>query len=188
MYACPPNDEDAELHRAASSFGYNPPFEKEQKISVCPCCELPINTIQLPMTISTTPTTNSDGKVQFFVLDSGASLFFTFIKMGIVYLGMLFVISNLYPAHTSYFTDEYCRMSQEHCGDSWFIRFSPVKFSKTNYGYNYDIMNILNVIMIGVSIAYFIYYRRYQYEIYGMLDLHNETQDDFTVIVKDMPM
>lgn len=34
-------------------------------------------------------------------------------------------------------------------------------------------MNILNVIMIGVSVIYFIYYRRYQYEIYGMLDLHN---------------
>jgi hypothetical protein len=108
--------------------------------------------------------------------------------MTIVYLGMLFVISNLYPVHTSYFTDEYCRMSKDQCGDSWFIKFSPVKFSKTNYSYNYDIMNILNVIMIGASIIFFVYFRKYQYDIYAMLDLHNETQDDFAVIVKDIPI
>lgn len=30
-------------------------------------------------------------------------------------------------------------------------------------------------------------YRKYQYDIYGMLDLHNLTQDDFTVIVKYIP-
>lgn len=62
MYRCPPNDEDAKVHKVASTFGYNPTFEKGEKITVCPCCELPINTITLPMSISTTPKIGVDEK------------------------------------------------------------------------------------------------------------------------------
>jgi len=149
---------------------------------------LPFNTIKLPITVSTTPNAGPDGKIQFFVLDSGASMFFTFIKATIIYLAILFALSGLYPIHTSYFTIDYCKMNQELCGNSWFINFSPVNFSRTNYSYNYDIMNVLNVVMIGASIIFFIVFRRYQYDIYGMLDLNNETQDDFTVLVKKIPI
>jgi hypothetical protein len=62
MYRCPPNDADAEIHRAASAFGYNPTFEKGEKITICPCCELPINTIALPISTATTPLTGFEGK------------------------------------------------------------------------------------------------------------------------------
>jgi hypothetical protein len=114
-------------------------------------------------------------------------MFFTCIKMIIYYLILLFVVSNLYPIHISYFTNDYCKISSEECGNSWFIQFSPVKFKNTKYDYNYSIMNILNLIMIGSSIVFFIIFRKYQYNIYGMLDLHNETQDDFTILVKNIP-
>jgi hypothetical protein len=129
-----------------------------------------------------------DGKIQFFVLDSGASMFFTFIKATIIFLAILFALAGLYPIHTSFVSRDYCKMNEEMCGDSWFINFSPVKFSGTNYSYNYDIMNVLNTVMIGASIIFFIAFRRYQYDIYGMLDLNNETQDDFTVLVKNIPI
>lgn len=41
--------------------------------------------------------------------------------------------------------------------------------------------------MVVSSVVFFVIYRKYQYDIYGMLDLHNLTQDDFTVIVKYIP-
>ena len=46
---------------------------------------------------------------------------------------------------------------------------------------------MLNFIMVVSSVVFFVIYRKYQYDIYGMLDLHNLSQDDFTVIVKDVP-
>lgn len=47
---------------------------------------------------------------------------------------------------------------------------------------------MLNFIMVVSSVVFFVIYRKYQYDIYGMLDLHNLTQDDFAVIVKDVPI
>lgn len=49
-------------------------------------------------------------------------------------------------------------------------------------------MNILNNVMVIISILFFYLYRRYQYKIYGMLDVHNLTQDDFTVFVENIPV
>lgn len=57
MYTCPPNDEQAEIHKAASAFGYTLMAQKGEKITVCPCCQLPINNIPLPLSIPTTPST-----------------------------------------------------------------------------------------------------------------------------------
>lgn len=114
-------------------------------------------------------------------------MFFTFIKMAIIYLCILFVVCNIYPLHLSYLDKDYCLLLPNECGSSWFINFSPVKFSKTSYAYNYEIMNVLNFIMVVSSVVFFVIYRKYQYDIYGMLDLHNLTQDDFTVIVKYIP-
>lgn len=108
MYQCPPNDEHAEIHRASSAFGYNPNVEPGEKVTICPCCELPINTITLPITIPTTPITGAEGQSQFFALDSGAAMFFTFIKMAIIYLCILFVVCNIYPLHLSYLDKDYC--------------------------------------------------------------------------------
>jgi hypothetical protein len=42
--------------------------------------------------------------------------------------------------------------------------------------------------MVIASIIFFVIYRKHQYDIYGMLDLHNLTQDDFTVFVKNIPV
>jgi hypothetical protein len=42
--------------------------------------------------------------------------------------------------------------------------------------------------MVGFSIVLFVYYRRYQYNIYGALDVADASQDDFTILVKNIPI
>ncbi len=59
---------------------------------------------------------------------------------------------------------------------------------RTDYQKYYQIMNVLNFIMIVASIVFFMFYRKYQYHIYGVIDLHNLTQDDFTILVKNIPL
>jgi hypothetical protein len=53
------------------------------------------------------------------------------------------------------------------------------------YVYTLDILCLL--IVIG-SIVFFILYRKLQYKIYDSIDSENQTQDDYTILVENIPI
>ena len=109
MYRTPPIPEAAIVHRNASLFGYNRSSNSEE--SVCPCCQLPVNTVQVPFCSPTTPSSDQDQYIRTatpFLLESGASLFFTFIKLLLIYLGITWVIISLYGTNVSDINHDYC--------------------------------------------------------------------------------
>jgi hypothetical protein len=53
------------------------------------------------------------------------------------------------------------------------------------YVYTLDILCLL--IVIG-SIVFFIFYRKLQYKIYDSIDSENQTQDDYTILVENIPI
>lgn len=56
MYSYPCNYEAAEMHRDATQFGYRSKYIKEgEPAPLCPCCETPINTVQVGLCYGTTP-------------------------------------------------------------------------------------------------------------------------------------
>ncbi len=49
-------------------------------------------------------------------------------------------------------------------------------------------MDVLNLITIIGSIIFFVRYRQIQYEIYDNIDKSHQTQDDFTVLIENIPI
>jgi len=53
--------EAAEIHNIATSFGFNSLRKDDgSSVAICPCCEMPINTIPLPLSYPTTPERDSE--------------------------------------------------------------------------------------------------------------------------------
>jgi hypothetical protein len=50
------------------------------------------------------------------------------------------------------------------------------------------VVDILNLITVVLSIAFFMYYRKFQYEVYSLTDLSNHTQSEYTIFVEDIPI
>jgi hypothetical protein len=56
MYQYPGNLNEASLHKLANQFGYNSKFLTDgKKAPLCPCCELPVNTVSIDLDYATTP-------------------------------------------------------------------------------------------------------------------------------------
>jgi hypothetical protein len=49
-------------------------------------------------------------------------------------------------------------------------------------------LDVLNLITIIGSIIFFVRYRQIQYEIYDNIDKSHQTQDDFTVLIENIPI
>jgi hypothetical protein len=55
MYQYPANKKEALLHKLANKFGYNSKFLSDgKKAPLCPCCELPVNTVSIGLDYATT--------------------------------------------------------------------------------------------------------------------------------------
>lgn len=121
------------------------------------------------------------------MLNSGASMFFTFIKMTIVYLLLRFIITDGFNLVTN-FLATYCNDSTHECEDNSFARASI--FNKVTPEGDSDVMivDILNLVTVVFSIIYFLVYHKYQSQIYSLLDSSAHTQDDYTVFVQNIPV
>lgn len=55
-YAFPATVQQAEIHEIANVYGFNSLVNGDgSPASICPCCNLPINTQELPLNYETTP-------------------------------------------------------------------------------------------------------------------------------------
>jgi hypothetical protein len=78
--------------------------------SICPCCNLPINTQELPLHYDTTPDVRLEKLGdEVYKLSSGIAMFFTFIKMAICYLLLRFILTDAFNIISSAAAGTYCR-------------------------------------------------------------------------------
>jgi hypothetical protein len=74
---------------------------------VCPCCQNLVDTMPIPIEYGTSPfyfcgEPNIKAGDRVFLLDSGTSMYFIFIKMCIYYLLMRFLVCDLYNIISSH--------------------------------------------------------------------------------------
>ena len=50
------------------------------------------------------------------------------------------------------------------------------------------IQDVLSLIVVIMSIFFFLYYRSVQYDLYGKIERQIQTQDDFTIFVEGIPI
>ena len=125
MYSYPCEYDAAIMHKQATKFGYHTKNMKNgEPAPLCPCCETPINTTKIDLCYETTPSKDivKVGQKRY-MLDSGSAMFFTFIKMCIVYLLLRFLLTDGFNVITSlmaYCTDK----KSEFCGKNFFAKSS----------------------------------------------------------------
>lgn len=183
MYDFPANYKQALIHKKANEFGYNAKYIDKNKLSpLCSCCELPINTVRIKMKYGTTPSSDKvKAGTDVFLLNSGSSMFFTFIKMSICYLLLRFLISDAYNLITSLMAT-YCKDNPHDCSD-FSSNLSAYNKKTTSDEAMANIVDILNLVTVIASIVFFFFYRKYQFHIYNLVDISNHTQDDYTLLV-----
>ena len=109
-YAFPATIQQAQIHEIANVYGYNSLVEGDgTPVSVCACCKLPINTMELPIDYPTTLELNTVWVSGEYKVSSGISLFFTFIKMAICYLILRFILTDSFNLISSGVAGTYCR-------------------------------------------------------------------------------
>ena len=127
------------MHLRAVKFGYNSdkiPVEENlgpsgintadsqepayERPKVCPCCSQRINTKSIDICY---PSTNPEDATDTFLLTSSSALFFSFIKMAILYSIILFFVCGLFNLLTS-LDGDYCIKNPKVCRDSIFKSIS----------------------------------------------------------------
>lgn len=176
------------MHRNACEFGYN--SQKEDNVKTCACCELAINTVMVPLCYGTTP---SKDKIQIgkpkFMLDAGSTMFFTFIKLIIVYLLVRLLIVDSFNIITNLIS--YASLDQnsrEAFKINLFAQFSIYSKQASEQNNLVFILDILNLTAVVVSIVLFYFIRKYQINIFELVDSSNLTQGDYTVFVQKIPI
>lgn len=87
----------------------NESVTKNLKPKVCPCCYQHINKKQIKLSYHTTDPSKQNKP---YKLNSSTSMFFSFIKMIIIYLSLHFLITDLFNIVTSMLGD-YCIKNAE---------------------------------------------------------------------------
>lgn len=154
--------------------------------SICPCCQLPINTQELPLNYETTPDVRKDklDDDEEYKLSSGISMFFTFIKMAICYLILRFILTDAFNLISSATAGSYCRI---HGCDS-FITGEISSYNKISEQGLVFALDILNLITIIFSIAFFNLYRKVQYRIEMLINSAQHTQEDYSLFLNGIPI
>lgn len=112
-------------------------------------------------------------------------MYFTFIKMAIIYLILRFLVFDLFNIMKS-IDGGYCAevsSSDEPC--AYFRSGYNLKSAKDQ-----DVLNIIDILSLSftvLSIVFFLIFRKQQYQLRDWLDFNEISQDDFTVLIEDVP-
>jgi uncharacterized protein YegP (UPF0339 family) len=178
---------EAQVHKIASKFGYrHHKLANGENVPVCPCCENHTSTMDIPLCYSTTPDPPQEGN-QVFLVATDCSLYFIFVKMVIYYLILKVLI---FDAFTIYASSKGSFCTNYHAAN-------PNKIcAYTLSGYNLksaadqaylNIVDILALAFTLFSVIFFIVFRKRMSKVRDWLDFSTISQDDFTVLVEDIP-
>lgn len=186
IYSFPATTEQALIHEMASSYGHNTLLNEDgSPVAVCPCCEMPINTLPLPLAYPTTPGLHDHPREEY-KLSAGMSLFFSFIKMAVVYLCMRFLVTDAFNLLSSAAGGSYCESYPDFCGSGVIGEMSAYnKIEEEGLVWALDVLNLLTVLL---SMVYFGVYRKLQYGIASSINEAQHTQDDYSLYLSHIPI
>lgn len=168
----PASWEAADIHYRAMRYG----GLRSGTTTRCPCCNEKVD-VQ--------PFNFFDG-TENPLMHTDIILFFSFIRTLIIYLVIHLLISDLYNLMTN--------MAGEACGSGHLIN-CPKSFltlmattNKIGHKTPLQMLDIFNLVLVLVSILYFAFIRRLEYQKYNFYENELQTEDDFAVFVTGIPI
>ena len=113
-----------------------------------------------------------------FKIMSGVAMFFLFVKMLILYMLLRCLFVDVFNLVTN--------INEGIGKESKWIYLSIM--NKRNDDEFVKINDILSFITVAFSVAYFLAFRKIQYLTYHKIDLSNQTADDYTIFVEEIPV
>jgi hypothetical protein len=160
---------------------------------ICPCCENYVNTVEISLNYPTSPNRDPSREEDVFILPANICLYFTFIKMVIGFMVTRFIIVDFYNLLTS-FNGRYCALlAAKHsklgqvCTTFLIDILSGYNKHAKEDRHAMNTLAILSLIFVVISIAYLIWYQLDSYKLYYFLENNDLSQDDFTVLVENIP-
>lgn len=114
-----------------------------------------------------------------FEMNSGASMFFFFVKMAIFYLIIHSGVVQTYNIITNF------NSTQNPDADSWTIFSLVNKSSETT---QIQIVEVLGLVLVVFSIFFFIFIHKIKYQIWKKIDISRQTEDDYAILVENIPV
>jgi hypothetical protein len=187
LYRFPANYKEAQVHAHASKFGKSHQKLKDGTlVPVCPCCENLTSTKLIPLCYHTTPSPPQPGE-EIFMIATDVSLYFLFVKMCIFYLLLKMLVFDAYTAFMSS-QGQYCaNLHAANPTQTCAYTVSGYNLNSSVDQMTLNIVDILGLAFTVFSIIYFIFFRRELFRIRDWLDFNEVSQDDFTLLVEDIP-
>lgn len=138
--------------------------------------------MEVPICYSTAPSEPKEGE-QVFLIDADVSMYFTFIKMAIYYLIIRFLVFDVYNIMVSK-AGKFCsQATTEPC-------MFPISGFNLKDHEDQNVLNLLDILSLVftvISIVFFVIFRKHQYKLRDWLDFNEISQDDFTVLIENVP-
>lgn len=114
-------------------------------------------------------------------------MYFTFIKMAIVYLIIRFLIVDIYTIIKSLNGDYCSTLASSGTGETCSYMVSGYNLKHPANQSDLNGIDILNLVLTVLSIVYFLFYRKLAYRLQSWLDYNDVTQDDFSLLIENIP-
>ena len=216
MYRFPASVNEALVHQRAFKNGYSSSGTLAigqgqpivQPTRICPCCDKFVNTIEIPLNYSTYPKAETKGgqdednvcvdegmgpkgDTTTFLLQSGDALFFCFIKLVISFLLLRFLILDVYKLWANYH-GSVCALGRLDWMDkictNWLVSvLSTYNNMVADSEILFERIDLLSLIVTVVTIIFFIYGRIKLRQLYWLLQRSDVTEDDFSILIEDIP-
>ena len=141
--------------------------------------------MDIPLCYSTTPDKPVEGN-NVFMVATDASLYFIFIKMVIFFLILKFLIVDAYTLYSS-LHGNYCANYHTSTGKICAYTMSGYNLKAAADQHLINVIDILALVFVLVSCVFFLVSRKRLNKIRDWLDFNIVSQDDFAVLVEDIP-
>lgn len=141
--------------------------------------------MDIPLCYSTTPAKPVEGN-DVFMVATDASLYFIFIKMVVFYVILKFVIIDAYTLYAS-MHGTYCANYLTSTGKICAYTMSGYNLKAAADQHFINIIDILALVFVLMSIVFFLIFRKKLNQIRDWLDFNIVSQDDFAILVEDIP-
>jgi hypothetical protein len=154
-------------------------------VPVCPCCQNLTSTMEINICYSTSPNKPEVGQPVFLVA-TDTSLYFYFVKMVIVYLLLKLLVVDAFVFYAGS-QGQFCHLNFVKTGATCSYLYSGYNLKAAA---NQTILNYIDLAALAFTIlscAFFSVFRKKMAKMQDWLDFNETTEDDFTVLVEDIP-
>lgn len=107
--------------------------------------------------------------------------------MVIIYLVLRFVLVDIFTLIKS-LDGQYCALLQSsNSTDRCNTIMSGYNFKHPANSGDLNVLDILNLVLTVVSMVFFLIYRKLAYKLQSWLDYKDVSQDDFTILIENVP-